>query len=112
MKSYQEALEWIEYKSKEYGSKNKFYSSREYRDKYTEINRFYLESLLKISNKGKKAMSEVGAKEGQRVYYDIVGFWGEVEHQEGVLKIDRNGIPKVKLDFGRTVRWHKGFKPI
>ena len=112
MKTYQEALEWINKKSKEYGGKNRFFTSQEYRDKYTEIQKLYIESLTNISLKGEAAMEEVGAKEGQRVYYDKVGFWGEVEHQEGIIKIDRNGMPKVKLDFGRTVRWHKGFRPL
>lgn len=34
-------------------------------------------------------MDEVGAKVGQRVYYDVAGLWGEVEQQEGVIKIDK-----------------------
>jgi len=112
MKTYQEALEWIENKSKEYGGKNRFFSSKEYRDKYTEIQDLYRKSLLDISLKGKSAMEEVGAKEGQRVYYDVVGFWGKIEKQTGTIKIDKKGIPKVKLDFGETVRWHKGFRPL
>ena len=112
MKTYQEALEWIENKSKEYGGKNKFFASKEYRDKYNEIQDLYRKSLLDISLKGKFAMEEVGVKEGQRVYYDVVGFWGTIEHQEGIIKIDKNGIPKVKLDFGKTVKWHKGFRPL
>jgi hypothetical protein len=104
MKSYFEAVEWIENKAKLYGGKNKFFSSKEYRDKYTEINGLYLESLMDISNREKEVTDEVGASEGQRVYYDKVRFLGEVEHQEGILKFDRNGVPKVKLDFGRTVK--------
>jgi hypothetical protein len=110
MKTYAEAVEWIENKAKEYGGKNKFFSSEEYRNKYTEINDLYIKSLIDVSKRGKEAMTEVGAKEGQRVYYDKVGFWGEVEHQEGILKFDRNGVPKVKLDFGRTIKWHRGFR--
>lgn len=110
MKTYREALEWIENKSKEYGSKNKFFTSQEYRDRYTEINKLYLESLINISNKGKEAMIEVGAKEGQRVYYDVIGSFGHVEQQEGIIKFDKKGIPRVKLTTGKTVKWHKGFK--
>lgn len=112
MKTYAEAVEWIGKKAKEYGGRNKFFVSQEYRDKYSEIDKLYHESLLNISNKGKEAMAEVGAKEGQRVYYDVVGSFGHVEQQEGIIKFDKNGIPKVKLTTGKTVKWHKGFKTL
>ena len=112
MKTYQEALEWIEKKSSEYGGKNTFLTSPEYRKKYPEIQKLYMESILTISTKGKTAMEEAGAKEGQRVYYDIVGSFGTVEDQEGVIKIDKQGIPRVKLTTGKSVKWHKGFRPL
>jgi hypothetical protein len=112
MKTYQDALDWIALKSKEYGSKNEFLSSDEYRKAYPEVEKLRMEEILNISYKGKKAMEKVGAKEGQRVYYDVVGSWGYVEPQEGIIKFDKNGIPKVKLTSGKTVRWHKGFIPL
>jgi hypothetical protein len=112
MKTYQEALDWIAKKSKEYGGKNEFLSSDEYRKAYPEIEKLRIGVLLDISAKGKIAMDEVGAKVGQRVYYDVVGLWGVVEQQEGVIKIDKQGIPRVKLDSGKIVKWHKGFKQI
>ena len=112
MKTYQEALKWIEKKSIEYGGKNTFLMSSEYRKKYPEIQKLYMESLLTLSSKGKTAMEEVEAKEGQKVYYDIVGSFGHVEQQEGIIKIDKQGIPRVKLITGKSVRWHKGFKPL
>ncbi len=111
MKTYFEAVEWIEKKSKEYGGKNIFFTSEEYRQKYPEIQKLYMEANLNISNKGKEVMAEVGAMEGQRVYYDIVGSFGHVETQNGIIKFDKKGIPIVKLRSGKTVRWHKGFKP-
>lgn len=112
MKTYAEALEWIAKKSKEYKSKNEFLSSDEYRKAYPEIEKLRMGVLLDISAKGKTAMDEVGAKVGQRVYYDVAGLWGAVEQQEGVIKMDKEGIPRVKLDSGKTVKWHKGFRPL
>lgn len=40
-KSMEEVQDWIRKKSKEYGSKNKFLSSKEYRDVYPEIKKLY-----------------------------------------------------------------------
>jgi len=112
MKTYRDALDWIDIKSKEYGGKNKFFSSEEYRQKYPEIERLHIESLLNISEKGKEAMKEVGAKEGQKVHYDFLGSFGYVSKQEGTIIFSKKGIPKVKLTSGNIVKWHKGFKPL
>lgn len=111
MKTYIEVLEWIERRSKEYGGKNKFFSSCEYREKYPEIERLHKEAMSRHSDKAQDAMCSVGARPGQGVFYDVVGSWGHVEDQEGTIFIDKKGVPKVRLASGRSVRWHKGFKP-
>lgn len=111
MKTYTEALEWIEKRSKDYGGKNKFFASCEYREKYPEIERLHKEAMGRHSDKAQDAMCSVGARPGDRVYYDAVGSWGYVEAQEGTIFMDKKGVRKVKLASGKSVRWHKGFKP-
>lgn len=111
MKTYEEALEWIEERSREYGGKNKFFASCEYREKYPEIERLHKEAMGKHSGKAQNAMCSVDARPGDRVYYDVVGSWAHIKKQEGTIFIDKTGVPKVKLDSGKSVKWHKGFKP-
>lgn len=112
MKTYEEAVDWIEKRSKEYGGKNKFFASCEYREKSPEIERLHKEVMGKHSDKVQDAMCSVGARPGDRVFYDVVGSWGHVETQEGTIFFDKKGIPKVKLGSGKSVKWHKGFKPV
>jgi hypothetical protein len=100
MKTYEEALDWIDKRSKEYGGKNTFFSSCEYREKYPEIERLHKEAMGKHSEKAP----------GDKVFYDAVGSWGYVEAQEGTIYFDKKGIPRVKLASGKSVKWHKGFK--
>ena len=100
MKDYKDALEWMEKKAKEYGGKDKFFSSSEYRNAYPQIQKLHTASLKDFSNKAYKAMSEVNAKSGQRVSYDVVGLWGHVERQEGTIVLDKKGVPKVKVVTG------------
>ncbi len=111
MKTYEEALEWIDERLREYGGKNKFFASCEYREKYPEIERLHKEAMAKHSGKAQNAMCSVSARPGDTVFYNVVGSWGHVETQEGTLFIDKKGVPRVKLIFGKSVRWHKGFKP-
>jgi len=112
MRTYEEALDWIERRSKEYGGKNKFFASCEYREKYPEIERLHKKAMEAHQGKAQDAMCSVGARPGDKVYYDVVGSWGHVESQEGTILFDKKGVPKVKLTSGKSVGWHKGFKPI
>ena len=111
MKPYSEWQEWISQKSREYGGKNKFLTSKEYLVNYPTINKAHIEEIKRIASKGKATMRESKAKIGQRVYYDIAGDWGHVEKQEGIITKDKNGVPRVKIG-NKLVKWHKGFKPI
>jgi hypothetical protein len=66
----------------------------------------------------KKGMSELkksGLKIGDKVAYDFVSPYFNVEAYTGKI-IERMGIPYVQLDNGqktmsgkKSVRWHKGF---
>jgi len=112
MKTYEEALEWIEERSREYGGKNKFFTSCEYREKYPEIESLHKEAMGKHSDNAQDAMCSVSARPGDTVFYDAVGSWGHVETQKGTLFIDKKGVPRVKLTSGKFVKWHKGFKPV
>lgn len=112
MKTYAEATEWIKKKSIEYGSRNAFFASDEYSAKYFEIDQLFIQEMLNIGKRGQTAMKEVGAKVGQKVYYDIPSPFGTVETQEGIIKVDKFGLPEVKLTTGKSVKWHKGFRPL
>jgi hypothetical protein len=112
--SIEEANKWIEDKSKEYGNKNKFLASDEYRNAYNEINDLHKQSANKFTDVAAEAMREASAKFGDRVEYSMASPFGEVFEYEGTI-INRGGIPYVKLDRktrdGKNfVKWHKGFK--
>lgn len=118
LSSYKEAVDWIEKKSKEYGGKNKFLSSDEYKKMYPIIKNLHDIEKMKTASKAEKAMKEVGAKFGDRVRYDYVSPFMNVAEYTGTI-INKNGIPYVKLDKGQksmkgksTVPWHKGWKKI
>ena len=111
MNTYNEALAWIETKAKEYGSQNKFYASEEYKVKYPEIQHLHKKHIISIAEKGKAKMNSVNAIAGQKVYYDIVGAFA-VKTIEGIIVLNKQNIPKVKTNDGKTVNWHVGFKPI
>ena len=114
--STEEANKWIDDKSKEYGSKNKFLASNKYRNAYSEINNLHKQNKNKFTDEVNKAMEEVGAKFGDKVEYSTASPFGEVFVYVGGI-INRNGVPYVKLDQktrdGKSsVRWHKGFKKV
>jgi hypothetical protein len=112
METYDEALQWIQERAKEYGGMNKFLSSCEYQQKYPEIEKLHKKAMDSYKSKAHDAMCSVNINAGDKVFYDVVGTWGHVEQQEGTVYIDTKGMPKVKLTSGKSVKWHKGFKPI
>lgn len=114
--SIEEVNKWMDDKTKEYGSKNKFLASEEYKNAYSEINNLHKQSKNKFTDNANEAMKEVGAKFGDRVEYSAASPFGEVFVYEGEI-INRNGVPYIKLaqktmDGKSSVRWHKGFKKV
>ena len=112
-KSYADSELWIEAKSKEYGGKNKFLASQEYRDAYPAIQALHRGRTQEFGQKASEAMREVGALYGDRVHYDAVSPFGQVEAFSGII-VERKGLPYVKLDEPtsegrRSVHWHKGW---
>ena len=106
-KDRNDAQTWIDNKIKEYGNKQILTSSSEYRNAYPAIQKAWNVELIRDAP---KAMSDAGVKFGDRVRYDIVGSFGNVKKQDGVI-INIDGIPYVKIDGGRRkVMWHKGFR--
>lgn len=119
-KTYDQSRDWLEKKAKEYGSKNEFLASEEYKKAYPELVSLEKKKLTDISKRGAKAMKEVKVKEGDTVEYDAVSPFGIVESYCGKLIIKR-GTPYVKLKekalvagkgYRKTVRWHKGFRKV
>jgi len=115
--SYSEMTEWVNKRSQEYGGKNKFLTSDEYRNAYPYLMELYKAEKQKTAGVAAKAMAEVGAKEGDQVFYDYVNPFG-VEKYSGRIVL-RDGIPYVKLDEGqqtlkgsKSVRWHKGWRRV
>lgn len=111
---YDHALEWVAEKTKEYGGKNKFMSSPEYKEAYQEIDELYREVKKETSAKRVKQMEDHGLKYGDQVRYSQLALmFGGVVVLNGQL-VERRGIPYVRLDqqtMGRReVRWHPGFE--
>ena len=107
------AQEWIKKKSKEYGSKNEFLSSQEYKDHYPHIEKLHNASKSEHASVGQKALSDAGQKEGDEVYYDHIGPFMSVTKLRGKI-VHKDGVPHVRLtepvDGKRHIQWHKGFK--
>lgn len=117
-RSFQEYERWMKEKAKEYKGKNKWLSSDEYRAALPTIKKIIKDEnerrQKEVAKEGEKAMKEVGARYGDKVFYDIEGmFMSGVTTIEGVI-VDKKGVPHVKLDKPfrgkRHIRWHKGFQ--
>lgn len=110
--TYSEALAWVEEQSRGYKTRNHFFASDEYRLAYPRIKMLYEEYKARKKEDAKKeagsAMVGSGIEYGDRVFYDVLGFAFSVERLDGVV-VERGGLPYVKLDNGKRVRWHKGF---
>ena len=112
---YSEALQWVEQKAKNFKSVNEFYSSNEYKSAYPLIRKMYEVEQAAFVKKGMAELKKAGLKIGDKVTYDFVSPYFNVEEYTGKI-IVRMGIPYVQLDAGQTtmsgkksVRWHKGF---
>jgi len=114
--TYEEAQRWIEKKSKEYGGRNRFFSSEEYKKHYRQIQKLHAKESEPYKKRAMEAMSEAGVKPGDKVLYDVVSPYGFVCEAKGKI-VMRRGIPYVVLTkdsastFGRkSTKWHKGFR--
>lgn len=112
---YSEALQWVEQKAKNFKSVNEFYESDEYKSAYPLIRKMYEAEQSTFAKKGMTELKKAGLKIGDKVAYDFVSPYFNIEEYTGKI-IERMGIPYVKLDVGQTtmsgkksVRWHKGF---
>lgn len=115
-RTYEEATAWLEKKYREYGGKNKFLSSDEYREVYPEIKRLSDKARSGLRGDAERAMKEAGVRFGDRVeWHQVQPFMMGVDVFTGTI-VDKKGIPYVKLDRAiqgkRTVRWHKGFQRV
>ena len=112
---YSEALQWIKLKAKGFKSAKEFYASEEYKSAYPLIRKMYEVEQAAFAKKGMEELQKAGLKIGDKVAYDFVSPFFNVEAYTGKI-IERMGIPYVKLDSGqktmsgkKSVRWHKGF---
>jgi hypothetical protein len=113
--SYEDALHWINHRSKNFDNKNSFYASVEYKQIYPEVVELYKIEQSKHRERAKLAMQQAGIDFGDRVMFDLVNYL-QVETFTGTI-VNRGGIPYVKLDDGqqtmsgqKSVKWHKGWK--
>lgn len=109
-----EVEEYINERSKEYGGRNKFLASDEYREVYPQIKELHGKEKKSYADKALQALKVAGQKEGDRVEYSAGDPFGSVFVYEGNVTV-KDGIPYVKLDKktddGKTqVKWHKGFR--
>jgi ribosomal protein S18 acetylase RimI-like enzyme len=114
--SIDEANDWIDAKSKEYGNKNKFLASDEYKKVYPKIQELHKQGKSKYQEKAKQALEEKKQKEGDEVEYSAASPFGDVFVYEGKIVL-KDGIPYVNLnkktvDGKKQVKWHKGFTKI
>jgi len=112
---YSESLQWVELKAKGFKSVNEFYASDEYKSAYLLIRKMYEVEQAAFAKKGMAELKKAGLKIGDKVAYDFVSPYFNVEAYTGKI-IERMGIPYVQLDSGqktmsgkKSVRWHKGF---
>ena len=116
--TYKDALDWVDKKSKEYGSKNVFYSSDEYKKIYPYIKKLYDIDKEQRRKKAEEIMKEVGINYGDKVEYTYISPYFTTENYTGIV-FEKNGIPYVKYDKGlvdiknrKSSMWHKGWKKI
>src|SRR3990167_7832796 len=100
-RTYEDWQDWVAQKSREYGSRNKFTSSEEYRLAYPEIMESYKNKQDEMVELGKTALESVGQDFGDHVYFDVVSPFGDIEKREGVIIEDKYGKPVVRLDNSR-----------
>jgi hypothetical protein len=112
---YSEALQWVKLKAKSFKSINEFYASDEYKAAYPLIRKMYEVEQSAFAKKGMDELKKAGLKIGDKVAYDFVSPYFNVEAYTGKI-VDKMGIPYVQLDAGqktmsgkKSVRWHKGF---
>ena len=113
--TYEEAEKWVAAKIREYGGKNKFLSSDEYRRAYPEIVKLQRGAHSRYVTEGELLLAAAGLREGDRVEYHFVSPFGFAEVFKGTIT-KKKGVPHVKLDVPhegkRTVRWHKGWRKL
>lgn len=101
---------WIDTKSKEYGSKNEFLTSKEYAEAYPKIK---IIQAKEIESYNIKATESTGLNVGDRVHYAAVSPYGIAEELEGVV-VKYRGAIRIKLDQKRNgkryVTPHKGWQ--
>ena len=106
----------ISEKAKQYGNRNAFLASEEYKKLYPQVEAIYLKAKNEYVGKATKAMEESGVKAGDRVSTLAQGFAGG-NSVEGIV-IMKDGVPYVKLDspqmtsqgYRKQVQWNKGWK--
>jgi len=111
-----EANDWMDKKEKEYGNKNKFLASDEYKKVYPKIQELHKKAKGDYVKKGQEALGLADQKEGDEVEYSAADPFGNVTVYEGKI-VMKDNIPYVKLnqktvDGKSSVKWHKGFRKI
>lgn len=114
--TYEEALAYSDECASHYPSKNEYYASDEYRHLYPVLIKLRGKGLKPMQHSAQVAMKEVGVKEGDKVEYSTANPFGQIFDYEGIVKLNRDGIPYVYLTTPvadkKIIRWHKGFKKV
>jgi len=116
--TWDEVDDWIKRKATEYGGRNRFLSSDEYRQTFPHIEKLRQEEIGDIRSRYEKSMEEVGAKYGDKVEYSVGTPFGQIYYWKGIIIRDKNDLPKVKVietnepGAKRLRNWHKGYTRI
>ncbi len=108
---------WLDKKADEYGSKNKFYASDEYKKIYPKLYEKQRQEEKEYKADTDKALKEAGLEESDNVTY-VSPDGQTVAH--GNLYRDNKGVPKVKIhteessqgkiSVNKIKAWHKGWE--
>lgn len=113
LKDPTEIPDWLDSKYKEYGSKNKFLSSDEYKSAYPELMKLYKKQTKNPDTVKLNNMTRLGLNVGDKVVYDYITPYMQVIPIYGEI-ILKNNEPFVKLkpnDYTskKYVPLHSGF---
>ena len=95
--TYDEACAWVDRKAKEYGGKNNFLSSDEYREAYPKIAALHAAGHRVYTARKQDDLAEAGLRSGDRVTSTTQGIFGPGDSISGTITM-RKGVPWVKLD--------------
>ena len=117
LRTYDDALAWIDQKAQEYGDKKKLYASDEYKAAYPTIERLHSQEKEDLILKARQTVADAGLSSGDSIFYlspdKTFGLYGH-------LYFANTGMPRVKIHTehsllggevpsNKRMDWHEGW---